>query len=84
MLTGIRFIRVVLIALGLFVLGGVPSSALASSHPTPVSPKLAYASYWGGSGGEGCVPAILRRSSRAPLSAPASRSEPVSTINVAQ
>src|SRR4051794_5629211 len=57
MLTGLRFIRVVLVALGLSVLGGMPSSALAGSHPAKDSPKLAYASYWGGSGGEGCVPA---------------------------
>src|SRR4051794_25851472 len=56
MLTGIRFIRVVLVALGLCVLGGVPGSAFARSHPTPVGPKLAYVSYWGGTGGEGCGP----------------------------
>jgi hypothetical protein len=56
MLTGIRFMRVVLVALGLCVLGGVPSSAFAGSHPTPVWPKLAYVSYWGGTGGDGCGP----------------------------
>jgi hypothetical protein len=40
----------------LFVLGGVPTSAVARSRPIPVEPKVAYASYWGGSGAEGCGP----------------------------
>src|SRR4051794_26549541 len=31
--------------------------AYDSKRPLLIDPKLAYASYWGGSGGEGCVPA---------------------------
>jgi hypothetical protein len=52
----LRFIRVVLVAVALFVLGGVPTSALARSRPVPADPKVAYASYWGGNGAEGCQP----------------------------
>ena len=52
----LRFIRVVLVAVALFVVGGVPTSAVARSHPVPVDPKVAYATYWGGSGAEGCEP----------------------------
>ena len=52
----LRFIRVVLVAVALFVLGGVPTSAVARSRPVPAEPKVAYASYWGGSGAEGCEP----------------------------
>jgi hypothetical protein len=40
----------------LFVLGGVPTAAVARSRPIPAAPKVAYASYWGGSGAEGCGP----------------------------
>ena len=47
---------VLLAAVALFVLGGVPTSAVARSRPVPVDPKVAYASYWGGSGDEGCEP----------------------------
>jgi Beta-propeller repeat len=54
MLTGMRFIRVVLVAVALFVFGWGPRSAVARSGPVPVEPKVAYASYWGGSGAEGC------------------------------
>ncbi len=50
----LRFIRVVLVAVALFVLGGVPTSAAARPRPVPADPKVAYASYWGGSGTEGC------------------------------
>jgi hypothetical protein len=46
----LRFIRVVLVVVALCVLGGVPTSAVARS----LDPKVAYASYWGGSGTEGC------------------------------
>ena len=56
----LRFIRVVLVAVALCVLGGVPTSAVARSRPVPVDPKVAYASYWGGSGAEGCEPTPWR------------------------
>ncbi len=56
MLTGIRFTRVVLVAVALSVVGGVPTSAVARSRPIPAEPNVAYATYWGGSGGEGCGP----------------------------
>jgi hypothetical protein len=47
---GIRFIGVVLVAVAVLVWGGVPTSAVARS----LDPKVAYASYWGGIGDEGC------------------------------
>ena len=56
MLTRIRLIRVVLIAVALFMFGGVASSAVARSRPMSAEPTVAYASYWGGSGAEGCGP----------------------------
>jgi hypothetical protein len=52
----LRFIRVVLVAVAFCILGGVPTSAAARSRPVPADPKVAYASYWGGSGAEGCEP----------------------------
>lgn len=55
MSTPVRSIRVALAAIA-FVLGGVPTAAVARSHPIPASPAVAYASYWGGSGAEGCEP----------------------------
>ena len=33
---------------------------VGSSRPVPVDPKVAYASYWGGSGAEGCEPTPWR------------------------
>jgi hypothetical protein len=51
---GLRFIGIVLVVFGVVVLGGVPTSAVARSHPIAAAPNVAYASYWGGSGGEGC------------------------------
>src|SRR5206468_12794727 len=51
-----RSTSVLLAAVALCVLGGVPSSAVARSRPVPAAPKVAYASYWGGSGAEGCEP----------------------------
>jgi beta-propeller repeat-containing protein len=54
MLTGTRSIRLVLFAL--FVLGGIPTAAVARSHPFSSAPRVDYASYWGGTGGEGCEP----------------------------
>jgi Beta-propeller repeat len=47
---------VLLAAVALFVLGGVPTSAVARSRPIPAEPNVAYATYWGGSGAEGCGP----------------------------
>jgi hypothetical protein len=49
---GIRFIGLVVVAVAVVVWGGVPTSAVARS----LDPKVAYASYWGGSGAEGCEP----------------------------
>src|SRR3954454_463137 len=51
-----RFAHVVLVAVALFVVGGVASSAVARSRPLTGGPKVAYASYWGGSDAEGCEP----------------------------
>jgi hypothetical protein len=56
MLTGVRFPRVVVVAVALFVLGGAPTAAVARSRPVQAEPKIAYASFWGGSGAEGCGP----------------------------
>jgi hypothetical protein len=40
---------------GCLALALVPSAS-ARSHPIPAAPNVAYASYWGGSGAEGCEP----------------------------
>src|SRR4051794_18066949 len=56
MSTPVRSIRVALAAAAVFILGGVPTASVARSHPLPAGPAVAYASYWGGSGGEGCEP----------------------------
>ena len=55
-LTAVGFLRLVLVAVALFVLGGVPTAAVARSRPVQAKPKIAYASFWGGSGAEGCGP----------------------------
>jgi hypothetical protein len=55
-LTSRGFIRVALAAVALLVMGGVPTAAVARSRAIPDQPKVAYASYWGGTGGEGCEP----------------------------
>ena len=55
-LTSSGCIHAVLAAVALLVMGGVPTAAVARSLPDPAGPNVAYASYWGGSGGEGCEP----------------------------
>ena len=55
-LTAVGLLRVVVVAVALFVLGGAPTAAVARSRPVQAEPKIAYASFWGGSGAEGCGP----------------------------
>jgi Beta-propeller repeat len=50
------FRTIIVVATALLLLAGVPMSAYGRSP----DPRVAYASYWGGSGAEGCEPTVGR------------------------
>jgi hypothetical protein len=59
MLTRLAPYRTIIVVAGvLLLLAGVPMSAYG--HSSSPDPRVAYASFWGGSGAEGCEPTAGR------------------------